>query len=158
MDIKKRRQHYVFQAYLNAWTNDEKLWCMRNNKKFNTGTINVAQERDFYRINPLNKDEEKFYNLFVSRKSPDVQKALYNHKDAYLKPLEWQSQLKLLKDFLEIKFGNDKTIPVEIKDELSKLEHMVDISLNNLEEDYHVIRRIILTCKNQNKLSHLYVI
>jgi hypothetical protein len=138
MEEKKRRQHYVFQSYLNAWTNEEKLWCMRNKKnKFETGTINVAQERDFYRIKPLNEDEKKFCNLFLNRMSVDVKKAMSSHMNTYLKPIELQKKIELLKHFSIIKFGSYDRIPNEIKDDILKLENEADISINNAEEDYH---------------------
>lgn len=138
MEDKKRRQHYVFQSYLNAWTNEEQLWCMRNKKnKFKTGTINVAQERDFYRIKPLNADEKKFCNLFLKRMSVDVQKAMSSHVNDYLKPIELQRQVELIKCVSMAKFGSYDRIPDEIKDDILKLENEVDIYINNAEEDYH---------------------
>lgn len=66
MDVElKYKQHYVFQRYLSAWTTNNQLWCNRNGKKFSTGTINVAQQRDFYRIMDLNEDEKKFLSTHL---------------------------------------------------------------------------------------------
>lgn len=138
MDNKKRKQHYVFQAYLNSWTDDGKLCCMRDKKNvFKTGTINVAQERDFYRIKPLNEDEKKFYNLFINRMPADVQKALSNHMNIYLMPIKLQEYLKRLKSLFELKFGGYDGIPDNTKEDILKLENMIDIAINNTEEDYH---------------------
>ena len=61
----KHKQHYVFKAYLDHWTTNGKIWCCRKNKIFHTNTVNVAQERDFYRVKELNADEEKFMSFFL---------------------------------------------------------------------------------------------
>lgn len=139
MEDKKRKQHYVFQAYLNAWTNDEKIWCIRERKNiFNTRTINVAQERDFYRIKPLNEDERKFFELVVTRRMSEVvKKALLEHIDTYLIPIKQQDSVKKLEKVLEVKFGGYDKIPYEIKQSLLEVKKQVDISINNLEENYH---------------------
>lgn len=92
---KKRKQHYVFQAYLDAWTENGKLWCMYDKKTFQTGTMNVAQERDFYRIKPLNEDEKRFYDIFLSTLHPDVKKQLEAHRDTYLEVIEMKKILIL---------------------------------------------------------------
>lgn len=58
-DVKK--QHYVWEFYLKAWSFEgNKVWCRRNDKIFNTSTENVAQERRFYEITPLTEDEIGF--------------------------------------------------------------------------------------------------
>lgn len=139
MEEKKRRQHYVFQAYLNAWTNDKKIWCIRERKKiFTAVTINVAQERDFYRIRPLNKDEKKFYELIVTRGMGDeAKKALLDHIDTYLTPIEWQKNIKELRRYSESKFKSYGKIPDEINQLLLEAEKQVDISINNIEENYY---------------------
>lgn len=41
----KKRQHYVWQHYLNAWTNEKKqIWCKQRNKIFVTSTENIGVE------------------------------------------------------------------------------------------------------------------
>ena len=89
MENKKRKHHYVFQAYLNAWIVDGKLWSLRNKKVlFHTNTINIAQERDFYRLKPLNEDEFKFYQIYMKTFPSDVQYALLKHLNSYLTPVK----------------------------------------------------------------------
>lgn len=51
--MKVRRQHYVSQAYLSAWTNGTQLFCLRGGKVFAASTRDVAQQRDFYRLREL---------------------------------------------------------------------------------------------------------
>lgn len=52
---KKRKQHYVWEHYLNAWAKDEQVYCLRNNKIFLTNTENVLQRRDFYRLSMVDR-------------------------------------------------------------------------------------------------------
>ena len=72
----KHKQHYVFQRYLSAWTINNQVWCKRNGKKFPTGTINVAQQRDFYRIKDLNDDEKKFLSIMWRKKSDETKEIM----------------------------------------------------------------------------------
>jgi hypothetical protein len=51
--MKVRRQHYVSQAYLSAWTDGTRLFCLRGGKVFAASTRDVAQQRDFYRLREL---------------------------------------------------------------------------------------------------------
>ena len=138
MEIKKRKQHYVFQAYLRAWATDEQIWCIRNEgTPFKTNTINVTQERDFYRIKPLNDDEIKFLNLFLQGTHSDVQKEMAIHTQAYLEPLKDQEKLQQLKMVVEVMYGGEDKIPSAIRDGILELEETIDVSLNNILEDYY---------------------
>ena len=40
--MKKRKQHYVWEHYLQAWTIDDKIWCQMGDRRFNTSTENVC--------------------------------------------------------------------------------------------------------------------
>lgn len=138
MDIKKRKQHYVFQAYLRAWATDEQICCIRNEgTPFKTNTINVTQERDFYRIKPLNDDEIKCLNLFLQGTHPDVQKEMAIHTQAYLEPLKDQEKLQQIKMIVEVMYGGEDKIPSAIRDGILELKETIDVSLNNIMEDYY---------------------
>ncbi|VVO82685.1 hypothetical protein PS900_01901 [Pseudomonas fluorescens] len=52
-----RRQHYVWRNYLQPWAQNDKIWCQRNGKIFNTGLMNIGQERDFYATNIISQEE-----------------------------------------------------------------------------------------------------
>lgn len=52
-----RRQHYVWRNYLRPWASYDKIWCKRNGSVFNTGLMNIGQERDFYATNTISQDE-----------------------------------------------------------------------------------------------------
>jgi Protein of unknown function (DUF4238) len=61
-----RRQHYVWQKYLEPWTvkkgKARQLWCLRRKgaSAFLVDTKNVAVERDFYRLSALTKADAAF--------------------------------------------------------------------------------------------------
>jgi hypothetical protein len=61
-----RRQHYVWQEYLEAWATPkgkaQQLWCLRRDspRPFFTDTKNVAVERDFYRLQDLQAGDADF--------------------------------------------------------------------------------------------------
>ena len=55
----KNKQHYVFQAYLKNWCNeDDKLWVFnkKDGKIFSSGTNNILHKRRFYQLRNLNED------------------------------------------------------------------------------------------------------
>ncbi len=135
MKVKKRKHHYVFQAYLSSWTNENQIWCCRNQKKFLTNTINIAQERDFYRLKPLNADEYKLYQCFIKDYSPDVKNALNEHLKAYTTFEKESNSLEILKKKSDSLI--DGTVQSEIKLQIAVLEKKLDIAKNNLEEDYY---------------------
>ncbi|TGN17782.1 DUF4238 domain-containing protein [Leptospira idonii] len=53
----KKNQHYVWRHYLKPWTKNDKIWCKRDEKIFNTSLNNVAQENYFYVLETLSSDE-----------------------------------------------------------------------------------------------------
>lgn len=61
-----RRQHYVWRKYLRAWAPNDQIWCVRDGSPFYTNLMNVAQERDFYKLHDLTVEEAKFLQDFCS--------------------------------------------------------------------------------------------
>lgn len=55
----KRRHHYVWRYYLKAWSTNEKIWCRQDGKFFNPNLINIAQSRDFYKLEYLSDEDIK---------------------------------------------------------------------------------------------------
>lgn len=53
----KKNQHYVFRAYLRAWSEHEKIYCLREGKLFRPNLTGVACERYFYRLQDLTPEE-----------------------------------------------------------------------------------------------------
>jgi hypothetical protein len=115
--MKKRRQHYVWRHYLEAWALNGKLWCHHFGKNvFSTSTQNVAHERDFYRLREMSEFDLSVVREFV------------------IKPLT--------SDLREIAEGwvSQFTRLFEIKRQLQDpgdvyVEPVLDEYINNLEED-----------------------
>ena len=55
--MKKKNQHYVFQAYLSPWAENAQVYFLRDEEIFRTNLRNVACERFFYRLQELTPDE-----------------------------------------------------------------------------------------------------
>jgi len=60
MSDKKRRHHYVWQHYLKPWLVSEKIYCLRDNSIFPTNTVNIGQQRDFYKLKELLSEDIDF--------------------------------------------------------------------------------------------------
>ena len=138
--MKTRKQHYVFQAYLSAWTNkDKQLYCLRNNKIFCTTTENVAQERDFYKVLPINDDEIKFLYWFWQKKSIKVKQQLFDHLNVYQLCYMWEKELSTVSQIRQLAEHSGINQP-EVWNEIIKLEeklhNLVEEAKINLEEDF----------------------
>lgn len=121
MILKKRKQHYVWQHYLQAWTNDNRqLFCLREGKIFSSPTINIGQQRDFYRLKELTENDIALIKLLYVNNSP-----------AFLQPLHLQ-----LLDGFTLAFQIKRLYEESGKTDL-ELEKQLDITMNNLEEDFH---------------------
>jgi hypothetical protein len=72
----KKKQHYVFRAYLRPWCEDERIYCLRDRKVFRSNLSGVACEGLFYRLEAL---EEREVQL--------IEKALIEHTNEPLKTL-----------------------------------------------------------------------
>lgn len=53
----KKKQHYVFRAYLKPWSHDDKIFCLRQGRIFRPNLMGVACERFFYRLEALTQRE-----------------------------------------------------------------------------------------------------
>ncbi|ESA37335.1 hypothetical protein N836_03615 [Leptolyngbya sp. Heron Island J] len=114
--IKKRRQHYVWRHYLEAWAPDGKLRCRFGENVFPASTQNVAHERDFYCLREMSE-----FDLFVVRKlaieplEPDLRKIA-------------EGWIPHFTHFFKLKQQYQDTGSPEFNAAL-------DASINNLEED-----------------------
>lgn len=69
--MTKHKHHYVWQYYLKAWAADGQVWCARQGRVFRTSTVNVGQERDFYRLQELSAADLEFMErAFIARAHP----------------------------------------------------------------------------------------
>jgi hypothetical protein len=76
--MKKHRQHHVWQRYLKSWANKNILFCLRDGNIFRANTINIAQDRDFYKLPNLTKEEIALARFLVGAKAHPSAKALHD--------------------------------------------------------------------------------
>ena len=120
MSKKKKNQHYVWRHYLRQWTQNDKIYCLRNGKIFESNLMGVAQQRYFYKLKELTLADCAFIKKLAIDPSP--------------KELQ-QVHFTLLNLFtLIFRLKEDQTSKGNINKELSK---EIDIAINNIEEDYH---------------------
>jgi hypothetical protein len=135
MITKKRRQHYVWKHYLEPWTTNKKIVCMRNDKVFTTALENIAQEKDFYRLNELTSDELIFLQEFFN----DLPTPLKILADNWIKIFNYVFDVKNAFSNAKLSKNPDKDFDVLInnaEEELqSKYENIGDKYLNMLRTE-----------------------
>lgn len=73
---EKKRQHYVWQKYLNNWLTDNQLFCLSKGNKniFRTTTKNIALEKRFYKITNINKNDFEKIKKIINGADDKTQK------------------------------------------------------------------------------------
>jgi hypothetical protein len=66
----KRRHHHVWQYYLATRCTCGSLWCLQNDRVFQTGTSVVAVERDFYRLQELTQADIELITSLLTNGHP----------------------------------------------------------------------------------------
>lgn len=69
----KRKHHYVWRKYLNAWSTNSQIWCMRGNHIFQSELMGIGQKRDFYKIKSLEYEDVRYLKLMISKMDPRAQ-------------------------------------------------------------------------------------
>jgi hypothetical protein len=118
---KKRRHHYVWRKYLRAWSNKEKIFCLREGKIFNPNLMGVGQERDFYKLKKLSCDEIQFIRQLAIENSP--KESIDNHES-------------LLKNFTFLHQLYEKN-PQLANTKDPEVINYYEALLHNLEEELH---------------------
>lgn len=117
--MKKRKHHYIWQFYLDAWLDKAHVWCLRD-KVFPSATINVAQARDFYRLKRLNSNEIFYLKYVINNAFP---KDMVNiHLD-----ILWRHTRPF--------YIEDYFLENDLMDDDSK--KCLDEMINDTEEDFH---------------------
>lgn len=98
----KNKQHYVFQAYLKNWCNeDDKLWVFNKKERriFSSGTNNILNKRRFYQLRNLNEDERKFLEFLMDCLKVDktTKDKIRRHIELYLTPYEFKHKVDMAK-------------------------------------------------------------
>lgn len=120
MSNKKRRHHYIWRYYLKPWLADEKIYCLRNNKIFQTNLMGVGQQRDFYKLKELTLDDVDFIWKLA------VEPAQGHLKDLHTNLINNFTSIFKIKSLLDSKGIND-----------AEINHTIDLAIHNLEEELH---------------------
>lgn len=136
----KNKQHYVFQAYLRRWCDDEEQVCVlkkTEKKLFRTSTTNILHQRRMYKIQELNKDEKEFFELLMtSLKLSNADKSeMRDHINAYLLPYSNQRIVDALKAVNPIPANH--LLNNQIQKDIRKLNELISKQKINTEEDFY---------------------
>lgn len=140
MEDIKRKHHFVFQAYMKSWLNENnEIWVLREREKvFNTGTAGVGFIKDFYTIQELNDDEKKFLHLWLKYMKPKVREQMQGVVDFYLLPAENEKTIEYILKLARNAFQCDKTkLPEDFNDKVLNLNQMVKRQRSNTIEDIY---------------------
>lgn len=130
--MKKRRQHYVWKKYLDPWTEEGKVWCHRKGERpFHTSPLNVAVERDFYKLHSLTQGDMQFiFKLAIEPIKNDLLRKLN---------AEWITLFERVFRFSGL-IREQEPVKQEVIDELDEILH-------NLDENYHdQLENVAATC------------
>ncbi|HXH73253.1 MAG TPA: DUF4238 domain-containing protein, partial [Mariprofundaceae bacterium] len=120
--MKKRRQHYVWRKYLAPWTDHGKIWCHRNGEQpFQTSPVNVAVERDFYKLTELTQSDLHFvYKVAIEPiRHPELKRMNEDWLNTFEEVFRLDKQLR-----------RQEQLSHEIVAELDEVMH-------NLDEEHH---------------------
>lgn len=68
----KKRQHTVWRHYLNSWAEIGSIYCLRGTSIFETNTINVAVEHNYYKLSEFNSEDLLLIRTLVINLSPST--------------------------------------------------------------------------------------
>lgn len=127
---KAANQHYVWQKYLEPWTVNGKILCLREQSKIIcTNTRNVASQRYFYRIDKLTLNDCKIIRkAFIEKESSSYMQQLLL---GWVRPIELLIQLR------------PYSIQLDSSGELN--EEIESLQRNALEELYTGIEKSALS-------------
>lgn len=102
------------------WTTDGKIWCLRDGKRFETATVNIGQERYFYRVEELTTQDIEYIRVLA-----------VNQSKGFLR----QANEGWVHTFQQVFKSRDAMIAMGISKD--NLEELMDLALTNIEEDFH---------------------
>jgi len=136
----KNKQHYVFQAYLKNWYNeDNKLWVYNKRRKkiFSSGTNNILNIRRFYQLRNMNEDERKFLDLLMIwlNVNETTKAEMQRHIELYLIPYKFK---RLAAMFKRLKLVPDNhPLNQELQLNYENLDKIIEEGIVNTGEDVY---------------------
>jgi hypothetical protein len=118
--MRKRRHHYVPKFYLEPWSENGQILCLRKGKIKHVGLSDVGVEKDFYAASDLTPEDIEVLRRGVIAPSNEGARAIHE---------------SLLRDFAQVAYANRllKESP-EMADEAKKV---IRETVSNLDENYH---------------------
>jgi len=118
--MRKRRHHYVPQWYLTPWSENQRIYCLRNGQIKPCGLASVGVEKDFYAVSDLTIKDIEFLRRGVIAQSPEGVRSIHE---------------SLLREFARVAYANQlKKARPGIKDEAKRTVREI---VSNLDENYH---------------------
>lgn len=117
---KKKRQHFVWRKYLRAWAESDSIYCLMGDKIFKSGLMGVGQERYFYRLKELTKEEITFLKALIDQDNrPMIRQLNHGWIDFFNQVFEIKGRV------------NEHGISHP------EIDQMLDVLVHNFEEDFH---------------------
>lgn len=118
----KRKHHYVWRRYLNQWSENDLIWCLRNGIIFRPNLMGVAQKKDFYKINELSEKDIDFLYYYIDQlPDPVLKKECKGWVDVFSKVSE---MIRVLRN----KWAKGVEPDIDKK---------IDLIIHNTEEELH---------------------
>jgi len=96
MEKVKKRHHLVFQRYLANWTTNGRLFCLRNRKSIvQSGTRAIAQQKYFYRIPELSREDVMSIALLTESMSEQAKGVTKSLMDLFMIPFDYRNYVDL---------------------------------------------------------------
>lgn len=123
-DKFKHKQHYVWRSYLESWSRNEQLFCLRYGSIFPANIRDLAQKRDFYKARELTPKEIDLLFAFIKTFPTHLQGLQKQIVDVFTIPHKLKA-IVINSDRAQKKEGNIHAIKT------------LDIMINNIEEEIH---------------------
>jgi hypothetical protein len=118
--MRKRRHHYVPKFYLEPWSENGRIFCLREGEIKQVGLSDVGVEKDFYAVSDLTAEDIEVLRRGVI--APSTEGAREIHES-------------LLRDFARVAYAN--RLLKEQPDMADEAKTVIRETVSNLDENYH---------------------
>lgn len=78
-----RRQHHVWRSYLEAWSTDQIIFCLRGGRIFPSNVSGVGVERDFHKLPALTSADIQGVRWLIGNTHPSAKRVQENFLTAF---------------------------------------------------------------------------